>query len=86
MDELLNIIDKKQEPEKKPATVYPIVEEMTFRAVINNDTEGYALLRAIQILVNEFGAAPLIAIMTKIEKNPNLLQQAKTYLPYILSL
>jgi hypothetical protein len=87
MPDLLDIIEKKQEPEdKKPAAVYPLVEEMTFRAIISNEAEGYALLRAVQILVNELGATQIVALMNKIEKKPSIMQQAKTYLPYILSL
>ncbi len=65
---------------------YPMVEEMTFRAIINSEKEGYALLRAIQMLVNEMGANTIITLMDKIEKKPNLLMQAKNYLPYILKL
>lgn len=87
MDEVSNVLEKKQEPEKVvPATVYPTVEEMTFRAIISSEAEGYALLRAVQILVNELGATQLVALMNKVEKKPSIMQQAKTYLPYILSL
>jgi len=66
----------------KPIT-YPMVEELTFRAVIKSEAEGYALLRAVQIIVNEFGAESLITVMTTMEKKPELLQKAKQYLPYI---
>jgi hypothetical protein len=63
--------------------IYPIVEEMTFRAVINSNEQGMALLRAVQIIVNEFGAATLIEIMNKVEAKPSLMQKAKSMLPFI---
>lgn len=62
---------------------YPLVEEMTFRGIIKSEEEGYALLRAVQILVNEFGADSIINITKMLEKKPTLIQKAKTYLPYI---
>ena len=63
--------------------VYPIVEEMVFRGVINSQEQGIALLRAIQILVTELGAAVIIQVVASIEKKPELLQKAKAYLPYV---
>ena len=63
-----------------------MVEECTFRAIIQSEAEGMKLLRAIQILVNEMGAGTIIGLMDKIEKKPSLMQQAKQYLPYILAL
>ena len=66
-----------------PAVVYPIVEEMVFRGVINSQEQGMALLRAIQILVTELGAAAIIQVVASIEKKPELLQKAKAYLPYV---
>lgn len=68
---------------QKFTTQYPIVEEMTFRGVINSEEEGYALLRAIQILVNNLGTATIIKVVSAIEKNPRLLDQAKMYMPYL---
>lgn len=67
-----------------PSNVYPLVEELTFRAIIQNEAEGYALLRAVQILVNEFGASSLISVMAKMEAKPALMQKAKSSLPYLL--
>lgn len=66
-----------------PQEVYPMVEEMTFRAIIKSKEQGYALLRAIQIVVNEMGAEPIISAINEVEKNPSLLQKAKSYLPYL---
>ena len=65
---------------------YPLVEEMTFRGIIKCEADGYALLRAVQIMVNELGTETIITIMAAVEKNPKLLQQAKSYLPYILKM
>jgi len=62
---------------------YPLVEEMTFKGIIKNEQEGYALLRAVQIFVNEFGTDSIIQIMGVLEKKPQLIKKAKTYLPYI---
>ena len=70
--------------EVKPTKLYPMVEEMTFRGIIQSEEQGMALLRAIQILVNELGAPTIIQVVAAIEKKPQLLQQAKSYLPYIL--
>lgn len=56
---------------------------MTFRGIIKSEEEGYALLRAVQILVNEFSADSIINITKILEKKPTLIQKAKTYLPYI---
>ncbi len=71
---------------KKSNTLYPAVEEMTFRAIVADEKEAYALLRAIQILVNELGATQIIQLMNKVEQKPSILQQARNYLPYILKL
>jgi len=70
--------------EVKPSQVYPMVEEMTFRGIIQSEEQGLFGLRAIQILVNELGLATIIQVVAAIEKKPQLLQQAKSYLPYIL--
>lgn len=90
MDEQINTgVDKvqpqqaTQTPSKEPSKLYPTVEEMTFRGIIKSEEEGYALLRAIQILVNELGATAIIQVVKAIEQNPKILQQVKTYLPYI---
>jgi hypothetical protein len=69
-------------PETKPA-IYPLVEEMTFRAIIHSNEQGLALLRAVQIIVNEFGAQTLIEIMQKVEAKPSLMQKAKSALPFM---
>ena len=50
---------------------------------VGSEEEGYALLRSIQILVNEFGTDTIIQITKILEKKPQLIQKAKTYLPYI---
>jgi len=63
--------------------IYPLVEEMIFRSVIGSEQEGYSLLRAVQILVNELGASSIIAVVDAIEKKPQLIQKAKSYLPLI---
>lgn len=69
-----------------PVVTYPAVEEMTFRGIIKSEAEGMALLRAIQILVYELGAATIIQVVGAIEKKPDLLAKAKSYLPYITML
>lgn len=63
--------------------IYPMVEEMTFRAIIKSEKEGYELLRAVQILINEFGTEIPIQLVNKIEQKPQLLQKAKSMMPYI---
>ena len=70
----------------KPVVMYPAVEEMTFRGIIKSEEEGYALLRAVQILVNELGADTIIKAVAAVEKKPKLLQQAKSYLPFLSGL
>ena len=69
-----------------PVVVYPIMEEMVFKGAINSKDQGMALLRAIQILVNELGAAAIIQVVASIEKKPALLEKAKAYLPYVAML
>ncbi|MGV8961898.1 MAG: hypothetical protein ACOH2V_00775 [Candidatus Saccharimonadaceae bacterium] len=72
--------------EAKPGTppvIYPTVEEMTFRGIIASEQEGYALLRAVQMLVNGLGAATIIQVMAAVEKKPQLMEKAKSFLPYI---
>ena len=68
-----------------PSTIktFPMVEELTIRAIINSEAHGYELLKCIQALVNELGADTIITVVRKIEKNPKLLTKAKAYLPYI---
>ena len=39
--------DKKQE--------YPMIEELTFKCMIKSESQGYDLLKSVQILVNEVG-------------------------------
>lgn len=69
--------------EVKKVTLYPTVEEMTFRGIINSEEEGYALLRAVQMLVNSLGATTIIKVMAAVEKKPQLMDRAKSFLPYI---
>lgn len=74
----------KPSPESIVSTkTYPTVEEMTFKGIVKSEEEAYALLRAVQILVNELGAETIIKVVGTVEKKPQLLQKAKTYLPYI---
>ena len=56
---------------------------MTFRAVVANEAEAYATLRAVQILINEFGVPTLLNIVNKLEAKPSLVQKAKGMLPYL---
>jgi hypothetical protein len=60
---------------------YPTVEKMTFTAVITSEAEGMALLRAVQLIVNTFGAQTCISAVTKLEKNPKLVDKVKSNLP-----
>ena len=75
---------------KVPATEavvqYPTVEKMTFTAVITSEAEGMALLRAVQLIVNTFGTQTCIAAVTKLEKNPKLVDKAKSNLPWLMSM
>lgn len=82
MDETAEI---KEVLETKPSVVkvYPLVEEMTFRGIIKNESQGYALLTAIQVLVNELGTDTIIELMETVKQKPALLQKAKSYLPYL---
>ena len=71
-------------PGLPPSTkVFPMVEELTIRALINSEAHGYELLKCIQALVNAVGADAIIDIVRKVEKNPSLLAKAKAYLPYL---
>ena len=63
--------------------VYPIVEELTFRALIQNEAQGYELLKGIQSLVNEFGTDTIIALVRKATANPGLIAKAKSFLPFL---
>ena len=65
------------------AKIYPLVEELTFRAIVANEAEAYAVLRAVQILINEFGVPTLLNIVNKLEAKPALVQKAKGMLPYL---
>ena len=63
---------------------YPTVEKMTFTAVITSEAEGMALLRAVQLIVNTFGAQTCIKVVTKLENNHSLVDKAKSYvLPFM---
>lgn len=63
--------------------IYPLVEELTFRAIVNSENEAYSVLRAVQILINEFGVPTLLNIVNKLETKPALVQKAKGMLPYL---
>ena len=68
---------------KEPVKSYPLIEELTFKAHIKNEEEGYALLMSIQVLVNELGTEQIVSLFNKLKSNPSLLLKAKKYLPYI---
>ena len=53
--------DKKQE--------YPMIEELTFKCMIKSESQGYDLLKSVQILVNEVGPDTIIELMTTVQKN-----------------
>lgn len=74
-----DVSDSPTEPKK----VYPLVEEMTFKAPVKSEEEGYKLLMAIQVLVNELGAEQILSTYDYLIKNPSMIQKAKKYLPYI---
>lgn len=78
----------KQVPASEAVEViqYPTVEKMTFTAVINSEAEGLSLLRAVQLIVNTFGAQTCIAAVTKLEKNPKLVDKAKANLPWLMAM
>lgn len=63
--------------------VYPVVEELTFRALIQNEAQGYELLKGVQSLVNEFGTETIIALVRKATANPGLISKAKSFLPFL---
>lgn len=77
------IIEKAKLEVAKQPQLYPMVEEMTFRVIIKSEEQGYRLLRAIQLLVNEVGTETIISAIDEVERNPSLLTKAKTYLPYL---
>lgn len=72
--------------EEKPALNYPRNEELIIQCVINSEAEGLALLRAIQIIVNTFGAQTCTQLVTKLEKNPKMADKARTYIPILLAM
>ena len=93
MADLLNLIETKKpeqgakadlKVEEKIGKIYPTYEEMTFRAPVESEAQAMELLTCVQAIVNAIGPDMIIAITRKIEKNPQLLQQAMTYLPLIL--
>jgi len=68
----------------KPILNYPRNEVLEVQAVINSEADGYALLRALQIIVNSFGGDTIVKLVDKLEKNPKLADQARKYIPVIL--
>jgi len=70
----------------KPILNYPRNEELIIQSVITSEEQGYALLRAIQIVVNSFGGDTIIKLVDKLEKNPKLADKAKQYIPLILQM
>lgn len=79
-------IDSGNQPEAtaKPVLNYPRNEELIVQSVINSEAQGYALLRALQLTVNSFGAETIIKLVDKLEKNPKLADKARQYIPIIL--
>jgi len=79
----------KQVPESeaiKPVLNYPRNEELIIQCVINSEAEGMALLRALQIVVNSFGAVTITKLVTKLETNPGLADKAIKYIPVVLAM
>ena len=70
-------------PQNASPKIYPLVEELTFRAIVASEAEAYSVLRAVQILINEFGVSTLLNIVNKLETKPSLVQKAKGMLPYL---
>ena len=64
----------------EPILNYPRNEELIVQCVISSKDEGLALLRAIQLIVNTFGAVACTKIVTHLEKNPNLVDKARKYI------
>lgn len=69
-------------PEVTPIK-YPIVEELTFRALIQSEAQGYELLAGVQALVNEFGTETILGMFRKVAANPSLINKAKSFLPFL---
>ena len=72
---------------KKPdlvGKVYPCYEDLTFRSPVNSEAQAIELLTCVQAIVSAVGTDNIIQLTRAIEKKPQLLQQAMTYLPLIL--
>jgi hypothetical protein len=65
---------------------YPRNEELIVQCVINSNDEGLALLRALQLIVNSFGAVTITKLVTKLETRPDLVGKAQQYLPLIMNM
>lgn len=83
-NEKITNIEKARDIEMPKSRTYPLEEEMIFKSTIKSEDEGYALLRAVQILVNELGTHNLIQVVNAIQRNPNLLHIIKSYIPYVI--
>jgi hypothetical protein len=70
----------------KPVLNYPRNEELVIQCVINSEAEGYALLRALQIVVNTFGATTCTQLVTKLENKPQLADTVRKYIPIVLAM
>jgi len=70
----------------KPVLNYPRNEELVIQCVINSEAEGYALLRALQIVVNTFGATTCTQLVTKLENSPKLADNVRKYIPIVLAM
>lgn len=70
----------------KPVLNYPRNEELIIQCVINSEAEGYALLRALQIVVNTFGAETCTKLVTKLENKPQLADTVRKYIPIVLAM
>ena len=77
-----NVLGLDEEKVVKKVT-YPVIEEMTFKAYITSESQGMELLTCIQAIVNAVGADIIIQSVRAIEKDPSILQKAKTALPLL---
>jgi len=68
----------------KPILNYPRNEELIVQSVIYSEEQGYALLRALQLVTNTFGADTIIKLVDKLEKNPKLADKAIKAIPMLL--
>ena len=70
----------------EPILNYPRNEELIIQCVISSKDQGMSLLRAIQMVVNSFGAETIVALVDKLEKNPKLADKAIAFLPALMKM